>query len=341
LACPTLLLLSSCHVTILHYQNLTVLAVMLLSARPSAFKLLGCSALVICIVVFFFNNQIGGLRGLTAFSGFIVPTKVTTPITPIPETIWYKLGPKGLNDQTKDWVSTCVDKNPTYKPVFMTDLSGDDFVKEKFASRPDIVQTYLALTIPILKADILRYLLLFSEGGIWNDLDISCGDTPMRDWVPKQYKKDANLIVGLEFDKGWPREYMRQFASWTIMAKPGSRHLSNLIEDIMRGLQGKTKEHNVTIAELTFDMIGDVVDLTGPRLMTTSILSSLSLMLNDTVDGRNISDLAKPKLLGDVLVLPSQAFAASTNRIGGKSGVALVTHHYAGTWKNDHGGELA
>ncbi|KAI1663214.1 hypothetical protein L13192_12738, partial [Pyrenophora tritici-repentis] len=46
----------------------------------------------------------------------------------------------------------------------MTDESSDDYVRTAFASRPDIVANYLALPIPIYKADFLRYLLLWDRG---------------------------------------------------------------------------------------------------------------------------------------------------------------------------------
>jgi alpha 1,6-mannosyltransferase len=82
----------------------------------------------------------------------------------------------------------------------MTDLSADMYVKETFKFRPDIIETYLALLIPILKVDLLRYLLLYllllAEGGIWSDLDVSCEDVPIRDWIIEQYRKDASLVVG-------------------------------------------------------------------------------------------------------------------------------------------------
>lgn len=46
-------------------------------------------------------------------------------------------------------------------------------------------------------------------------------------------------------------------------------------------------------------------------------------------------------LVSDVLILPGFSFAASSNYYSKENatGPALVTHHYAGSWKNDHGGE--
>jgi hypothetical protein len=44
-----------------------------------------------------------------------------------------------------------------------------------------------------------------------------------------------------------------------------------------------------------------------------------------------------------VLVLPGYSFALSSNHYNPEDtqGPALVTHHFDGSWKNDHGGETA
>ncbi|KUJ07856.1 uncharacterized protein LY89DRAFT_600960 [Mollisia scopiformis] len=266
---------------------------------------------------------------------------IQTP-TAIPEKMWYKLGPKGLSDDATRWIDSCLTKNPTYRHEFLTDASGDYYVQEYYANRPDIVDTYLQLPIPILKADLLRYLILYAEGGIWSDLDVSCEDEPIHNWIPEQYKAEAGLVVGLEFDWAWEDDDFlhSQFASWTIMAKPGSPHMMMVINDILEGMKTKAEENNVPISGLTTKMVGEVVDATGPKRMTRSIMKSMELVLRETLDDRNISGLHEPKLIGDVLILPGNAFAASQSGYPDDQGPKLVTHHYAGTWKNDHGGEM-
>jgi len=221
----------------------------------------------------------------------------------------------------------------------MTDLSGDAFVKEYFASRPDIIENFLPLRIPIVKADILRYLILYEKGGTWNDLDVSCEDVPIREWIPAQYKEHTGLVVGLEFDVDI---WVRQFASWTIMAKPKSPHMLMVVEDCIEAVREKAREHNVGVADLTMDMIGDVVDFSGPRRLTTGVLKSLSSTLNLEIGALNISAVTEPRLIGDVLVLPDYSFANAMNEAYGDSdkGQRFVTHHYAGSWKNALGGEV-
>lgn len=87
-----------------------------------------------------------------------------TPISSIPKIIWYKLGPLGLNDDTQHWTESCIAANPDYDVQFLTDEDAEDFVYTAFSNRPDILEAYFGLTVPILKADMLRYMLLYDQG---------------------------------------------------------------------------------------------------------------------------------------------------------------------------------
>lgn len=261
----------------------------------------------------------------------------------IPKKLWYKLGPKGLNSDMRNWTNSCISINPQYQAVFLTDEDADEYVKKSWASRADIVETYLGLSIPIVKADLVRYLLLFDQGGIWSDLDISCEGVPIDEWIPQQYKS-AGVIVGWEFDMGWGTSFIRQFASWTIMAKPKSPHMMQLIEDIMETLRNIREEHNVPVKDITLTMTGEIIDFSGPRRLTNSLIKSLGKSLNRTIDRDEISQILQPKSIGDVLILPGQQFSASANKYTPeeleKLPPKLVTHHYAGSWKNVEGGEV-
>jgi alpha 1,6-mannosyltransferase len=309
--------------------------------------------LAACIVIPFVNfwtfHDTGFqiMRNVPAASPVPAPATTTTQAVEeykgIPRKLWYKLGPHGMSDEIRDWTKTCIENNPGYQVEFMTDESGDELVKKVFAARPEIVEDYLALQIPIFKADILRYVLLYDQGGVWSDLDISCEGVPIDDWVPEQYRETADLVVGWEFDWGWPGKYIRQFTSWTIMAKKGSPHMMQVIDDIFETLHEKLEENNVSVQDATLKMVGDVVDFSGPRRLTRSVYKSLSTQLNGTIGEDDLSHILQPKLVGNVLVMPGRSFAASANTYTSEEEAQLppklVHHHYAGTWKNDHGGE--
>lgn len=95
------------------------------------------------------------------------------------------------------------------------------------------------------------------------------------------------------------------------------------------------------LSKLTIAMAGDVLDMTGPRRFTNGVLQSLRASLNESIPMESITKLSQPKLVGDVLILPSEALSSASNQYeeGEGQGPRLVVHHYAGTWKNEHGGE--
>jgi mannosyltransferase OCH1-like enzyme len=225
--------------------------------------------------------------------------------------------------------------------VFVTDEAADDYVKKAFTDYPNIIKKYLGLTVPILKADLLRYLLLFDHGGIWFDLDVSCEGTPIDEWVPAPYKDDVGVVVGWEFDMGWTAPIVRQFATWTIMSKPKSPHIWQVIEDILDALELIESNH-MPINLITLDVTGDVVNFSGPRRLTRSIYKSLGKILNREIGEDDMSNIIHPTLIGDVLVMPGRSFAAEVNMYEEEETQLppkLVTHHYAGAWKNEQGGE--
>jgi mannosyltransferase OCH1-like enzyme len=253
-------------------------------------------------------------------------------LTPFPSKLWQKVGPKGIDVDGQSYIESWHKQSPSLRHEILTDDSAEQYVREQFAALPDIRDTYLALQVPILKADLLRQLRLYMEGGIWSDMDVTCL-APIDSWVPMVHQGRTNLVVGLEFDGS-------QFASWTIMAKPRSVHIAMAIGYIMDALASSAAQHNTNIAGLTMKTITDVVDVTGPQAMTRAILDSLSIQMEAPVGRSNISNLLEPTLLHDVLVLPNAAFAAMQGGWPKNHGPYLVEHHYAGSWKNEKGGEV-
>lgn len=304
-----------------------------------------CTLLALCTTALIYHFYTSTSTIYRDIQYLHLPFSPPPPSCTIPKTLWYKLGPLGLNNDTAAWTDSCILDNPEYDVQFLTDLDAEDFAYTAFSNRPDILEAYFGLTVPILKADMLRYMLLYDQGGIWSDLDVSCEDVPIDDWIPPQFRDKAGLVVGWEFDVGWSPGIMRQFASWTIMARPGSPHMLTVVEGIVDALHSVMKEHQVSIGNVTLNMTGDVVDFSGPRRLTTGVFKSLGHTLNRSVSPDEAKEILQPMLLGDVLVMPGRSFAASVNdysKKGGGSGLLppqLVTHHYAGTWKNEQGGE--
>lgn len=72
-----------------------------------------------------------------------------------------------------EWAQSCTEQNPDWHANVLTDESADYWVQMAYASRPDIVRTYQQLSVPLLKTNLLRFLVLYSEGGVWSELGVS------------------------------------------------------------------------------------------------------------------------------------------------------------------------
>lgn len=249
----------------------------------------------------------------------------------IPFKLWQKAGSKKINDDRQRDIHSWLEVNPRLRHEILTDDSADEYVREHFADYPDILDHYISLPLPILKADLLRLLILYVDGGIWSDLDVTC-HRPISTWIPEHYQNKTNVVVGLEFDGS-------QFASWTIMAKPKTSHMVAVIKYVVDKLKATAAQHHVTTAGLNMTMINDVVDLTGPQAMTVAMLQNLQREMGAPVGRANITGVKEPILFQDVLVLPNAAFAARQGGYPTDRGPYLVEHHYAGSWKNINGGE--
>ncbi|KAJ5835576.1 hypothetical protein N7447_001602 [Penicillium robsamsonii] len=251
----------------------------------------------------------------------------------IPFKLWQKAGSVKINQEREKDIRSWLDVNPRLRHEVLTDDSAEEYVREHFADYPDILELYLSLSLPILKADLLRLLILYTDGGIWSDLDVTCHQ-PINTWIPAQYQNMTNVVVGLEFDGV-------QFTSWTFMAKPKTSHIVAAIKYIIDGLKTSAAQHNVTTAELNMTIIGNVVDVTGPQAMTVALLQNLQEEMGVPFGRANITDMKEPTLFQDVLVLPDAAFASAQGGFPEDRGPYLVEHHYAGSWKNANGGETS
>lgn len=134
---------------------------------------------------------------------------------------------------TRSWVGL----NPGYQYRLMGIglSSGDDFVLKHFSHDKAIIDTYFALRNPGLKTDLLRYLILWIEGGVYSDLD-TWAFKPVDAWVPEHIKaggQQVGAIVGIEWDQlggdPWPAfdngpsdlTHEVQFCQWTLGGAAG------------------------------------------------------------------------------------------------------------------------
>ena len=264
-----------------------------------------------------------------------------------PLKIWQtaKVSLPELSADIQSSILTWTAKNPFHRHEILTFPRTTTYARQTLVSHKDssLLADFLALQDPILRADLIRYILLYSEGGVYADTDTHCL-RPIEDWIPAHLRENVSLVLGIEGDSGSADNlidgfsYPVQFASWTIFAKPGHPILNKIIDRVRIQLHTLAARQNTTLGGIVASYM-DVIDTTGPGVFSGSIYEGLSEAAGELVDSRNLTGLTAPKLFGDVLILPITAFAPGMDHSGSKgweSEEALVGHLFAGSWKNTH-----
>ncbi|GFF31820.1 initiation-specific alpha-1,6-mannosyltransferase, partial [Aspergillus udagawae] len=120
-------------------------------------------------------------------------TQVTAKVgETFPRKIWqiWKVNPLEFDGRDIEVARSWTVKNPGYRYEVLTDQNDLDYVETNFGplgeNRPDIVETYRSLTARIIKADLLRYLVMYIEGGVYADIDVEAL-RPVERFVPSTH----------------------------------------------------------------------------------------------------------------------------------------------------------
>lgn len=268
-----------------------------------------------------------------------------------PKKIWqtWKVDVLAFEERDLGRARTWTANNPGYRYEVLTDNNDMYYVETHFGpeglDRPDIVDMYRALTARIIKADLLRYLIMYVEGGVYADIDVE-NLKPIDRWLPKRFsEKEVDIVIGVEVDE--PTFAMhpilgqksRSFCQWTFMSKPGNPFMLRLIDGILAWLNGIAKKEGKEIGEIVLDF-DEVLTGTGPSAFTTAALAEMSAREGKDVTWETFHNLDEAILIQGMLVLNVEAFAAGQGHSDSgnhKSRFALVKHRYhASAWTDAH-----
>ncbi|EER34014.1 hypothetical protein CTRG_02832 [Candida tropicalis MYA-3404] len=240
----------------------------------------------------------------------------------------------GLNDERFDERYKEGERQWAYKnPGFVHELFNDDtahaMVKHLFKQVPEVIQAFEKLPEVVLKMDFFRYLILFAKGGVYADID-TFPIQPIPNWIPENVSPlDIGLIVSVESDSNspnWRQDSVRrlQFAQFVMQSKPGHPILREIIAQIIEytknmdtlELGGNTNEKSLTIMKWTGSArFTDVIFQYWNDYLLSGIFES--------INWQQLHNLNIPKLMGDVLVLPQNSFAAKDE----KDQLAFAKHY--------------
>lgn len=210
------------------------------------------------------------------------------------------------------------------------------FLQNLYGEVPLVLKAFEEMPTNILKADFLRYLLLYARGGIYSDMD-TFPVKQLNEWPsvdkeklktfkqtrkPVPYKgfknegstgtsngKEPGFVVGIEVDSGdrpdWSDWYARriQFCQWTIQSKPGHPVLRELILNITA-----TTLDSVSSVKRTTD---DLIDKKYRRDYNVNYRDKRARDVNydhsetktaKNVDGTDIMNWTGPGIFSDIIM---------------------------------------
>lgn len=269
----------------------------------------------------------------------------------IPRKIWqtWKTDPLHYAERDLTTARSWTDLNPSYRYEALTDDNALAWVEHNFGpageNRLDVVYMYRHLALPIIKADFLRYLVMYIEGGIYADIDVEA-IRPIDRFIPDRFhESDVDLVIGIEIDepKFAKHEILGQkcmsFCQWTFAAKPRQKVMMRLIDGIISWLNDESEKQGKPINYITLSF-DDVLSGTGPSAFTGAVLAEMSAKTGKEVTWSAFHAMPESKLVGGILVLTVEAFCAGQGHSdAGNHGSrnALVKHHYhASLWPTQH-----
>ncbi|KAL7903735.1 glycosyltransferase family 32 protein [Trichoderma velutinum] len=270
----------------------------------------------------------------------------------IPQKIWQILLPKTQMDDhygfvkdtkilqcTTSWLALNID----YAYTLVGKRRSDDFVQSYFTYDPRIDKAYNAITNVGMKSDLLRYLILDIEGGVYTDTD-TIALKPIDNWVNPNLQDQVRLVVGIEYDRRDGDEWNEiphwlQFCQWTIAAAPGHPVFRKMVAHILQSLEALSHAYKLPIDQIHPTNF-EILNSTGPAAWTDvvfEILQEHDPSLNSTKD---LSFMTEPRLYGDILVLPIDAFGmgqahSNSTNDGTIPTSALLRHQFHGSWRED------
>ena len=258
----------------------------------------------------------------------------------IPRKLWQTFFNYSPFDRLGESVQSWILQHRDFHYTLVSSEGADNFARIFYSNRPMIRDTFLETKHHILRADLLRYMLLESEGGVYSDVDTTLL-RPFTEWIPESYTNDTRAIVGIEYDSlgaeplehGFPRPI--SFCQWTIAANKGHPMLVNAVKAVTQALRDEASAHKKPLGELRVEE-QNVGRVTGPGIWTDVVFESLSIAAGVNVTAENITGLQEPRLFGDVLIMPINAFGTGQSHSGSilsGSADALVRHQFKMSWR--------
>jgi mannosyltransferase OCH1-like enzyme len=227
-------------------------------------------------------------------------TTYDSKTTPIPKLIHQMYGTHRL-PKALDELVVKLRKQENYTHLLWSDYDLDQFV-QRF--HPSVYALYRTLPIPHMRSDLTRYLLLYSFGGTFCDIEVDL-IMDLDNWTDG---KRIGLLVGIESvgstKSNWGNtEREVRFGQFVLSAVPGHEVLAKALYMSQQRIKNAQQ---ITMNDLEY--------MTGGILWTDALAEVLSSKGKSL---RTLKDLTEPELVDDVYILPKNAFAGDKSSLNG------------------------
>ena len=207
-----------------------------------------------------------------------------------------------LSDAAQSWIDTGYD----YR--FYDDTRADNFMKTLEDEFPGIYNIYDQLPIPVMKADLFRYCIVYKVGGIYAD-----ADTVLVDGKIDKLVGYTGFVCVSEINQD-------DVCQWVFSASKDCPVLKKVIQFTMHMLSSANIEN-----ELRDDSTGAVLDLTGPKVFTRAFREYLieNGESQDIVNTPNVRDIPREILSRNKILMHPDDFNHDT-----------VVHLFASQWES-------
>jgi len=198
---------------------------------------------------------------------------------------------------------------------------------------PDLVPIYRELPL-ISKIDFWRYLVMYIEGGLYVDSDVSCLK-PVSEWLTR-FKAPLGVLVGLESVVSNPKKaqtlgylHRAQISNWMLLSVPGHPLWLKVLKAIRGG--GGRRYRSLNARGLNLGQILDIVGNSGPGRLTAIIVNHLSDWgISDSYDFRSGGQIC------DIGILPHGAVGTgyAEEHLGILKESHFIDHAFEGSWKS-------
>ena len=118
----------------------------------------------------------------------------------IPRILWQTYKSKSLPAQMYSYIETWQLLNPSLRWCYSTDSDIESYLPTMFPQSSKILQTYRSFPLAVMRADFWRYIITYSQGGCYADVD-AISLRAMDDWfIDLQVDSKVDSKIGSKAD---------------------------------------------------------------------------------------------------------------------------------------------